>query len=129
MGRYRDSGTKKSTGAYQEALKETLNKLPPNDSQLKHIFRNAEGHLPDTPENRELVTNAANNPDNYMGVDKYGNTWYSQMQSDGSQIWVQTRNGRIQNAGKNLTPHSWDSETGFSRNPAKTDKNKDGWRK
>lgn len=116
MGRYENSGTKKSNGAYKEAVKESLNKLPPNDSQLKHIFRNAEGHLPDTPENRSLVTAVSNNPECYMGVDKYGNSWYAKMQSDGTQIWVQLRKGIIQNAGKNATPHIWDSETGFSRN-------------
>ena len=27
-------------------------KLPENDSQIKHIFEEREGHLPDTPENR-----------------------------------------------------------------------------
>lgn len=103
-----------------------VNQLPPNDSQLKHIFRDAEGHLPDTPENRELVTNMANNPANYMGMDKYGNQWYSSFNaSDGSQLWASVRNGRIQNAGKNLVPHTWDDETGYSQNPKK-DKS---WRK
>lgn len=101
------------------------NKLPTKDSQLKHIFRKAEGHLPDTPENRKLIEKVANNPDNYVGKDKYGNEWYSEIQPDGSQIWVTVRNGTIQNAGKNDEPKTWDDETGYSKNPKKDD----SWRK
>ena len=100
------------------------NQLPTKDSQLKHIFRNAEGHLLNTPENRKLITEAANNPNNFVGIDKYGNQWYSAIQSDGSQIWVISRNGTIQNAGKNNPPKTWDNETGYSRNPKNTE-----WRK
>ena len=114
------SGHFKGTKGDKKTSTDPVNKLPPNDSQLKHIFRNAEGHLPDTPENRELVTNMANKPANYIGMDKYGNQWYSEFNaSDGSQLWASVRNGRIQNAGKNLIPHTWDDETGYSQNPKK----------
>lgn len=37
-----------------DELKEKI-KLPQNESQIKHIFREAPGHLPDTPENRKLI--------------------------------------------------------------------------
>ena len=98
------------------------NKFPPNDSQIKHIFRPKEGHLSDTPENRKLIETTANDPANYKGKDKYGNEWYSRTESDGSQVWVITRDERIQNAGKNSTPREWDPETGYSRNPKKNKK-------
>ena len=135
MGRYGNSGFGHGTGGspqgkidqntYNQIIDELTNKFPPNDAQIKHIFRPKQGHLPDTPENRKLIENVANNPANYKGKDKYGNEWYSQMQSDGSQVWAITRNGIIQNAGKNLTPKLWDSETGYSANP----KNNKSWRK
>ena len=112
-----NSGHFKGTKGEQKSL--TLNKLPTKDSQLKHIFRNAEGHLPDTLENRELIENVANNSANYKGKDKYGNEWYAEIQPNGSQVWIIVRNGVIQNAGKNDTPHDWDSETGYSKNPKK----------
>ena len=37
-------------------------------------------------------------------IDKDGNEWYSRTQSDGSQVWVSTRNGIIQNGGINNPP-------------------------
>ena len=91
------------------------NVLPKNDAQIKHIFRKKTGHITDTPTNRELLENVANKKENYMGTDKYGNEWYSEMQSDGSQVWVTARNGRIQNGGINNPPKMWNTDTGFSR--------------
>lgn len=90
------------------------NTLPSNDSQIKHIFREKAGHISDTPDNRKLLEDVANKKENYMGTDKYGNEWYSQMQSDGSQIWVTTRNGTIQNGGINNPPKTWNADTGYS---------------
>ena len=90
------------------------NTLPSNDSQIKHIFREKTGHISDTPDNRKLLENVANKKENYMGIDKYGNEWYSQMQSDGSQVWVTTRNGTIQNGGINNPPKTWNADTGYS---------------
>ena len=125
MGRYTNTGLGAGTlgspqisleqSEYTDTINNLMNKLPPNDPQIKHIFRNDEGHLPDTPENRKLVQKLANSPDCYLGNDKFGNCWYSKLNSDGSQLWVQVRNGIIQNAGKNLTPKVWNKETGLSR--------------
>jgi len=79
--------------------------LPEDGSQLGHIFRSAEGHLAeDTPENRQLLTSTANNADNYVGTNEYGNQIYAQRQSNGSEIWVEVRNGTIQNGGVNTAP-------------------------
>ena len=35
-------------------------KLPVKDAQLKHMFGNRKGHLPDTPENRRTIEGVAN---------------------------------------------------------------------
>lgn len=91
------------------------NVLPKNDSQIKHIFREKSGHIPDTPTNRKLLEEVANKKENYIGTDKYGNEWYFQMQSDGSQVWVTTRDGTIQNGGVNNPPKTWNPDTGYSR--------------
>lgn len=79
--------------------------LPEDASQLGHIFRSAEGHFPeDTPESRQLLTNTANDPANYVETNEHGNKIYAQRQPDGSEIWVEVRNGIIQNGGVNTTP-------------------------
>lgn len=91
------------------------NSFPKNDSQIKHIFRDKEGHVKDTPDNRNLITETCNNESNYLGTDARGNRWYAQILPDGRQIWVTTRDGIIQNCGINDAPRSWDEETGLSQ--------------
>lgn len=91
------------------------NKIPDNDSTTGHIFRDAEGHIPDTPENRALLEDVANDPANFRGTDKYGNEWYTKIQSDGSQVWVESRNGNIFEGGVNNTPKPWNPETGLKK--------------
>lgn len=95
------------------------NSLPTNDSQLGHIFGDRPGHLPDTPENRQLLVDVANDDDNYLGTDKYGNEWHARQESDGSQTWTTSRGGTIQNGGQNNPPHDWDDDTGLNNNPFK----------
>ena len=91
------------------------NKIPDNDSITGHIFRDAEGHIPDTPENRALLEDVANDSANFRGTDKYGNEWYTKIQSDGSQVWVESRNGNIFEGGINNTPKPWNPETGLKK--------------
>lgn len=91
------------------------NKIPDNDSTTGHIFRDAEGHIPDTPENRALLEDVANDPANFRRTDKYGNEWYTKIQSDGSQVWVESRNGNIFEGGVNNTPKPWNPETGLKK--------------
>ena len=91
------------------------NQFPKNDSQIKHIFRDKKGHVPDTPENRNVMLETCNNENNYLGTDINGNRWYAQILSDGRQVWVATRDGIIQNCGINDVPHSWDEETGLNQ--------------
>ena len=89
-------------------------KFPPNEAQIQHIFREAEGHLPDTPANRSLLQGIADNPAHTLGTDQFGNTWSAGINTDGTQTWVQTRNGVIINGGVNQTPRTFNPNTGLS---------------
>ena len=91
-------------------------KLPENDSQLKHIFRNDAGHLPDTPENRKLLVDLANDNRYHMGVDRFGNDWNVRLNNDRTQDWTRSMNQVIIEGGRNLTPINWNDETGLFRN-------------
>ncbi|MDX1920966.1 MAG: Hint domain-containing protein [Candidatus Caenarcaniphilales bacterium] len=74
-------------------------KFPENPGQVGHIFQPKHG-IVDTPSTRADLQNLVNRR-NYLGPDSNGNSWYSRMNSDGSQTWVRTRNGTINNAGIN----------------------------
>lgn len=74
--------------------------------QLQHIFRDASGHLlEDTVANRQLLLDTVSR-NNFMEVDNHGNQVFARILDDGTEIWVQVRNGIIQNGGLNQTP-SW----------------------
>lgn len=96
--------------------------LPKDDSQLKHIFSDRPGHLPDTEKNRELLTNLAQDKSKFMGKDKYGNSWNVEVTSSGKQNWVSYKNNVINNGGQNKKPREWDPETGLNKNPFKKGK-------
>jgi RHS repeat-associated protein len=79
-------------------------KFPPNNSQLGHIFRKDAGHFTeDTAVNRSILLNAIS-PNNFIGIDQFGNQIFAQLLSDGTEIWVQIQGGIIQNGGINLIP-------------------------
>jgi filamentous hemagglutinin len=78
------------------------------------MFRNAEGHMSDTPANRQLLTDVANNPKLVAGTNSWGVTESSLTRADGTQVWVGVRNGQIQYGGLNQTPRAWDPVSGFS---------------
>ena len=92
-------------------------KIPESDSKLKHIFRKAEGHLPDTVENRKMLKDLANDRQSHLGKDKWGNDWHARLREDGTQDWVEHRNQEIWDGGRNSTPIDWDDETGLKYNP------------
>ena len=94
-------------------------KLPDNDSQLKHILRNGEGHLPDTPDNRKRLIDLANNIKTHIGKDVRGIDWHAQTNDDGSQSWVCHKEGIIQDGGLNKIAREFDEETGLNRNAKK----------
>ena len=58
----------------------------------------------------------ANDLSAHAGKDIRGNDWNIRDLDDGSQIWVQSQNGIIQNGGINRPPRAWDEYTGLSRN-------------
>ena len=91
------------------------NRIPDNNSTTGHIFRDAEGHIPDTPENRALLENIANDAENFRGIDKYGNEWYTKILENGREVWVESRNGNIFEGGINEIPKSWNPNTGLKK--------------
>lgn len=95
------------------------NQFPKNDSQIKHLSRKKEGHIADTPENRELLLRVCNDENNYLGTDRYRKRWYAQILPDGRRVWVCTRDGIIQNCGINDTARPWDPDEGLSRRKSK----------
>lgn len=88
--------------------------FPDGKAQIEHIFRKSPNHIPDTPANRQLLKDVANDSRTTLGTDRYGNTWSGRIQPDGTQVWVQSRNGIIQNAGINQTPRTFDRNTGLA---------------
>lgn len=86
---------------------------------VKTYFSGKDGHLNDTPANRHLLTDLANDPFAFVGTDKYGNSWNIRTNPDGSQTWVRYQNGTINEGGQNSFPRSWNNETGLNHNPIK----------
>jgi len=48
--------------------------IPENPAQVRHIFRNADGHIFDTPQNRAMLINLANDKQKVLGNDRHGTT-------------------------------------------------------
>jgi hypothetical protein len=95
----------------------TENKIDFFKNNIKHIFRDAEGHLQDTPANRQKILEMANDQQNYFPeLDARGNLWCAKTLDDGSQLWASIRNGQIRNAGLNPIPISWNNITGLCEN-------------
>ncbi|WP_091507669.1 hypothetical protein [Flexibacter flexilis] len=94
----------------------TTNIVTKSKSVLGHIFRNIVGHVnPSTVASQDryiklfekVANNSANlNPNvlsNYQRT-AGGYQGYSQIFRNGQQVWVQTLNGKIINAGVNIIP-------------------------
>jgi hypothetical protein len=80
-----------------------------DEDRIDHIFREAEGHFPtDTTDNRRALIGTASRPGNFAGTDRFGNDWFSETRSDGTQIWVQVRESKITNGGVDMTPRNLD---------------------
>jgi RHS repeat-associated protein len=78
--------------------------FPANRSILKHIFREAPGHLAeDTAANRALLADIVQS-ENLVEIDINGNQIYAKQLSDGTEVWVEVRDGMIRNGGLNETP-------------------------
>jgi filamentous hemagglutinin len=85
-----------------------------DSARAGHMFRDSEGHLADTPANRTLLEQVANDPGAVAGTDKYGTVWSSAIQPDGTQVWVGVRSGKVSYGGVNQIPKEFNSQTGFS---------------
>lgn len=75
-------------------------RMPKNDSQIKHIMRNSEGHLLDTPKNRKTLETISSDKNNFIGTNKHGVDVYAKI-IKGIEYWVYVRNDIIQNGGVN----------------------------
>ena len=85
-----------------------------DERNARHIFRDSEGHLPDTPGNRKRLTDMATKESNFLGEDKWGNKWFAETNSDGSQTWASVRGNQITNGGVNSTSKKFHPETELS---------------
>ena len=89
--------------------------FPTGESELRHIFRQAEGHVTDTPENRGLLLEVANDEKASLTPDQYGNEWSMKILPNGKQAWTQVRNGKIVNGGINAMPRNFNPHTGLKK--------------
>lgn len=89
--------------------------LPAEAGQLRHIFRNDDGHLEDSAENRLLLLELVNDPDDLVGTDRFGNDWYVSVKPDGTQLWACTRGPVIRNGGRNVAVRNFGINTRLSK--------------
>lgn len=82
------------------------------------MFGDRPGHILDTPENRKLILEVANNIDCELGTDIFNTVWYAKTNGDGTQVWVQCHKGTICNAGVNNEPQPFDSKYGLRNTSA-----------
>lgn len=117
MGTGVHGGFGDTAGSKLDTNKDGTVSLPKDRSKLDHIFGDRPGHLPDTPENRQRLTDLAQDSSKYIGEDQYGNSWNAQINPDGTQDWVRYRDGTINEGGRNAVPRVWDPDTGLNNNP------------
>ncbi len=67
-------------------------------------------------DNKQKLLALANDPRYYIGTDERGIEWSRKILEDGTELWVSSRNGIIQNGGINNPPHMWNERTGLSFN-------------
>lgn len=101
--------------------------FPPNDGQVKHMFRNKPGHFSeDTSANRNLILRVAR-PGNKIGNLAHNpsiEVYYEKI-SDNQFVWVYVKaNGVITNAGCNKKHWNWKTE-GFPKGQGRLE-NPDG---
>lgn len=75
-------------------------KMPSDRSQILHIMRKAEGHLPNTHENQQLLIKLTEDRNNFVGYSIWGNEIYAKT-VNGIQYWAYVRDGIIQDGGAN----------------------------
>ena len=107
------------SGAMRSAIEAFLRRrITIDEGKVGHIFRSADGHFPtDTLAARRVLLRVANDPTKRLGVDRFKAVWAAETMPDGTQIWVQIRDGRITNDGVNRTPRVFNISTGLSSRP------------
>jgi hypothetical protein len=56
-----------------------------DEDRIGHIFRDADGHfVEDTAANRQTLIDAVGRPENFRGMDRFGNSWYAEVRADGT---------------------------------------------
>lgn len=106
------SGYENATGTIRAFGPKSM--LPESGGALGHIFKARDGHIIDTPQNRQLLDFVAQNPATTLGPDRYGAVWSSMTLPNNTQAWTRVLNGRIINGGINLTPKTYNPLTGLS---------------
>ena len=107
------SGNQNTKDSDDKTNQRVYNAYIPEEKQiLNHIFNNNKGHVLDSIENRNLLTETTLT-ENYLGVDSRGNSWYAKILSDGRQVWVEARGGKIWDGGINSIPRVWDAIYGL----------------
>lgn len=89
--------------------------FPTSESEPRHIFREAEGHVQDTAENRRLLLDVANDEAVRLESDQYGNVWSAKTLPNGRQAWTQARGEKIVNAGINVVQRDFNLLTGLKK--------------
>jgi hypothetical protein len=74
----------------KSAVEAPRTQFPANEAQIRHIFRDAPGHLADTPANRAILQGLADDARALLGTDRFGNQWFARLNADGTQTWVQS---------------------------------------
>jgi len=106
---------KKKKDEEKEAAKKERIKI--REDKAPHIFRKDRGHFEfDTPENRKILEDLANDETNYLGTDSYGKKNYAKILDNGKQLWAEVKGNSIRNAGINDVPKKFDLVTGLARN-------------
>lgn len=86
------------------------------EDNLRHIFRDAEGHIPeDTPANRRMLEDLVSDESNYQGTCYNGKEWYAKMLPGGRQLWAEVKDGFIRNGGLNETARAFNPLTGLCK--------------
>lgn len=109
-----NSGDDTGSGASGQGPSTGNGNIQIDDSRAGHIFRDSDGHISDTPANRQLLESVANDPSAVLGTDKYGTTWAAKTNPDGTQTWVGIRGGKLSYGGINQTPKSFNPQTGLA---------------
>jgi len=86
-----------------------------SEKRIGHIFRDAPGHVKDTPENRQRLLELVEQAENFLGTDARGHSWYVSAEGQRPQLWAVVRGDEIINGGANDAPRSFDPESGLAR--------------